>query len=138
MVQRGVDDDHFSIRSAESSQVASYLSAADVGVAFYKPALSRLATSPVKLTEYLACGLPVIVNAGVGDSDDLVTRERVGALVRDFNEQEYENAATAIESFITDAEETRRRTREVAERLFDVRKVGVERYARLYERVLTD
>jgi hypothetical protein len=78
----------------------------------------------------------LIINAGIGDSDALITGERVGTLVHDFNEAEYAKAASAIETMARDSEQTRRQTRAVAERLFDVRTVGVERYARLYEAVL--
>jgi len=136
MTERGIDADQYTVKSAAPSDVPSYLSACDAGVAFYKPALSRLATSPVKVTEYLACGLPIVINSGIGDSDVLVTREGAGALVRDFSEVEYADAATIIDGFAEDVVQTRKRTREVAERLFDVRQVGVERYARLYENVL--
>ena len=66
----------------------------------------------------------------------LVTEENLGALVHDFNRQEYERAAIAIEGFAHDAGQTRRRASQVAAKIFDVRSVGVERYARLYERVL--
>ena len=38
--------------------------------------------------------------------------------------------------FVGYPDQTRRRAREIAERLFDVRRVGVQRYARLYENVL--
>ena len=88
MLERGVDADRFSARAVAPAEVSSYLSAADAGIAFYKPTLSRLATSPVKVAEYLACGLPVIINAGVGDSDTLISEQRVGAVVTDFNEAE--------------------------------------------------
>ena len=135
MMERSIDASRYTIRSVASSDVPSYLSASDAGVAFYKPALSRLATSPIKLTEYLACGLPVIINSGIGDSDALVTREGLGAVVTRFNEQEFAAVAGVIEN-LGGAERTRKRSREVAEELFDVRKVGVERYARLYEKVL--
>ena len=135
MMERSIDASRYTIRAAAPSDVPSYLSASDAGVAFYKPALSRLATSPVKLTEYLACGLPVIINSGIGDSDALVTREGLGAVVTRFNEQEFAAVAGVIEN-LGGAERTRKRSREVAEELFDVRKVGVERYARLYEKVL--
>jgi glycosyltransferase involved in cell wall biosynthesis len=111
-----------------------YLSAADVGIAFYKPTLSRLATSPVKLAEYLACGLPVVINAGVGDSDTLISTERVGAVVRRFNETEYREVLSTIGGMV--CTEVRQRARSVAEKFFDVRRVGVERYARLYEKLL--
>ena len=136
MSERGLNSSQYTVRAVASAEVPSYLCAADLGIAFYKATFSRLATSPVKVAEYLACGLPLVINAGIGDSDELITREGVGALVNDFNEAEYARAISTIESFLRDAAETRKRSREVAERLFDVRKVGVERYARLYERVL--
>ena len=95
-----------------------------------------MATSPVKIAEYLACGLPLVINAGIGDSDTLITSERIGALVRNFNQDEYVEAANIVEGLVGHADQTRRRAREIAERIFDVRRVGVQRYGRLYENVL--
>ena len=57
-------------------------------------------------------------------------------MVSDFTEVEYASAVITIEALTGNLEQTRRRTREVAERLFDVRRVGFERYSRLYEKVL--
>lgn len=89
----------------------------------------------MKLAEYLACGLPVIINAGVGDSDEFVADQKLGAVVNGFNETEYRRALLEIEDLAS--AETRNRARQAAERFFDVRRVGVERYARLYEKVFT-
>lgn len=136
MELRGIKSEEYAIVSVPSPEVPSYLSASDVGLAFIKPCFSKLASSPTKFAEYLACGLPLIINAGIGDSDSLVNDEGVGALVQDFNEGEYVTAARAIEKFLAEPDHTRQKTRAVAERLFDVRRVGVERYARLYENVL--
>ena len=132
----GVSEADYGLIAAAPSDVPSYLSASDAGLAFIKPCFSKLASSPTKYAEYLGCGLPLVINAGIGDSDTLVTREEVGALVSDFSELEYVNAATIIEQLANHAEQTRNRTREVAERLFDVRRVGRERYSRMYDKVL--
>jgi glycosyltransferase involved in cell wall biosynthesis len=134
MSDRGVNLNQFTIRNVQTAEVAGYLSAADVGIAFYKPTFSRLATSPVKVSEYLACGLPVIVNAGVGDSDDFVAAHNVGAVVKDFNEGEYERTLTTIEALLAGG--IRERSRTVAKTYFDVKNVGLERYSRIYEKVL--
>jgi glycosyltransferase involved in cell wall biosynthesis len=134
--KRGIPDTHYTVLSAAPSEVSSYLSAGDAGIAFYKPAFSRMATSPVKIAEYLACGLPLVINAGIGDSDAMITAERIGALVSNFNEGEYADAANIVGGFVGYPDQTRRRAREIAERLFDVRRVGVQRYGRLYENVL--
>lgn len=134
---RGIAPDSFSIHAAASSDVPSYLCASDVGLAFIKPCFSKLASSPTKLAEYLGCGLPIIINAGVGDSDTLVTGEEVGAMVADFNAQEYLRASQRIAELLAEPEKIKRRARAVAEKLFDVHDVGVNRYARLYEAVCT-
>lgn len=135
MRARGIGEDKFTVRAARPAEVSAYLSAADAGLAFIKPCFSKLASSPTKTAEYLACGLPVVLNAGVGDSDTLVTREHVGALVENFSDEDYRRAARTIDAMLQDRDATRTHARAVAERLFDVHRTGLERYARLYEKV---
>lgn len=136
MNARGIKSAQYTVRSAASVEVPSYLSASDLGIAFYKPGFSKRATSPVKVTEYLACGLPLVINTGIGDLDSLVTNEQLGALVDDFAAPEYAKVIATIEQLARDQETMRARARAAAERFFDVREVGIERYARLYEQVL--
>jgi glycosyltransferase involved in cell wall biosynthesis len=136
MTKLGIEPSDYAVRSVAPAEVSSFLSAGDAGIAFYRPGVSRLGTSPVKVSEYLACGLPVVINAGIGDSDELITKEGIGSLVAGFNEAAYAGALDTIEALTRDVKATRSVTRGVAERLFNVRGVGVERYARLYEAVL--
>ena len=135
MAPAGFATTDYAVRSVLPADVPSWLSAGNAGIAFYRPGISRLGTSPVKVSEYLACSLPVVVNRGIGDSDEMITRERIGAVVGDFNPAEYSQAAKTLGELAGQADDIRKRTREVAEELFDVRRVGVESYARLYESV---
>ena len=137
MSERGLKESSYSVVAAASTEVASYLSASDAGLAFIKPCFSKLASSPTKYAEYLGCGLPLIINSGIGDSDTLITEEKVGALVKEFSAAEYARAFIELEGFAQAAAATRERTRQVAERLFDVRTVGLDRYASLYQKVLS-
>jgi glycosyltransferase involved in cell wall biosynthesis len=137
MKSRDVTADHFSVLSVAAPLVPSYLAAADAGLAFIKRCVSKIASSPTKNGEYLACGLPLIINAGIGDSDALVEEWKAGVLVEDFTEAEYERAGSRIETMVADPV-ARKSARSVAERLFDLEAVGAERYASLYERVLRD
>ncbi|MBA2703362.1 MAG: glycosyltransferase family 4 protein [Blastocatellia bacterium] len=136
MRANGLSESDYTAMSVSSRDVPSHLSASDAGLAFIKPSFSKQASSPTKYGEYLACGLPLIINAGVGDSDDLMMTEGIGVLVGEFNESEYTRAALALNALTKQPSETRKRTRGVAEKLFDVRGVGVESYARLYETIL--
>jgi glycosyltransferase involved in cell wall biosynthesis len=135
MNERGISTTQYLVKKLASADVPSYLSAGDAGIAFYKPGFSKLATSPVKVSEYMACGLPMIMNAGIGDSDALAEEFKVGVLVNEFSAEEYDRAAAEIETLVN-RPEGRTKVRAVAENLFDLRRVGTERYASLYERVL--
>jgi len=113
-----------------------YLSAADVGLSFIKPCFSKLASSPTKNGEYLACGLPLILNAGIGDSDSLVRQWKAGALLEEFDDRAYDRAVLQVESMLSD-KEIRSKMRDIAREVFDLHSVAGERYAALYEKVLS-
>ena len=135
MTARNIPAANYSAHSAFATEVPSFLAAADAGVAFIKPCLSKLASSPTKYGEYLACGLPLVINGGIGDSDVLVEEFHVGALVREFDAGSYRKAANEVEE-LSAQPDTRERNRAVARQLFDLESVGAKRYAELYERVL--
>ena len=128
-------DEDFHVRRVSPADVPRYLKAADVAVSFIKPCYSKLSSSPTKLAEYLAAGLPVVCNAGVGDVDAVVEGERVGVIVRELNAEAYgaalkEVAALGREPGLAE------RCRAAARRRFDLKTVGDPRYRRLYRRLL--
>jgi len=135
MRARNVEAANYSVQAVASRDVPSYLAAADVGLAFIKRCVSKIASSPTKNGEYLACGLPLVINAGVGDSDLLINEWKAGVLIEDFGEEDYLKAAREINAII-DGVEVREKAREVAERVFNLETIAGERYASLYERVL--
>lgn len=137
MHAHGLAENDYTVMQVSSQEVPSYLCASDAGLAFIKPSFSKQASSPTKYGEYLACGLPLIINAGVGDSDDLMIADGVGVLVSEFNSSEYTRAARALDDLTKQPAQARERTRDLAEKLFDVRRVGVESYAGLYETIIS-
>lgn len=135
MKSRKVETDNYSVLSIAPAEVPSYLAAADAGLAFIKRCMSKIASSPTKNGEYLACGLPLIINAGVGDSDSLINDWKAGVLIENFTEQDYAKGGHIIEAIIAEPG-VRKSARSVAEQLFDLHTIGAVRYASLYERVL--
>src|ERR1043165_225893 len=134
MAARNIAKDNFSVLAVASAEVPSYLAAADVGLAFIKRCVSKIASSPTKNGEYLACGLPLVINAGVGDSDALINDWRAGVLIDEFTDEAFAKAGREVDVVLQDTE-TRMHARSVAEQVFDL-KIAGERYAALYERVL--
>ena len=94
-----------------------YLRAADIGLSFIKPSYSKLASSPTKIAEYLASGLPIICNAGIGDLDVLIEGDRVGVLVRELNAGHYENALRRVDGLLREGQVSSRCPRECSQPL---------------------
>ena len=136
MSARGIGENNFSVRAVSPKEVPSYLAAGDVGIAFIKRCFSKLASSPTKNGEYLACGLPIVINSGIGDSDELVNGSQAGIAIDVFGAQDFENAWVGIQQLVSDPD-IKAKARALAERIFDLEAVGAERYARLYEEILT-
>jgi glycosyltransferase involved in cell wall biosynthesis len=132
--ERGVAEADYLVRRVSPGSVPHYLKAADVALSFIKPCYSKLASSPTKVAEYLISGLPVVSNSGIGDLDEVIERDRVGALVREFDEAAYLRALDQIEELRREPG-LAERCRESARRRFDLESVGGARYRRLYRRL---
>ena len=135
MSARGISEDHYSIRAVSPKEMPSYLAAGDIGMSFIKRCFSKLASSPTKNAEYLACGLPIIVNAGIGDSDRLAEETDAAILIEDLNDRDFDSAWAAIQQLVNDPG-IKEKARVAAEKIFDVSTVGADRYATLYQAVL--
>lgn len=128
---KGFDDDSFFVAGVTPNDLPGYLVAADAAVSLVKPCYSKLASSPTKNAEYLAAGLPIIANPGIGDVDNLIEENGVGILLPAFNRDSYIAAFEGIAAMRDAAE----KCREVARENFDRETIGGVRYRRLYERL---
>lgn len=130
--ERGISADDYLITKIPASEMPRYLSAADLAVSFIKPSYSKQASSPTKNAEYLACGLPIIANAGIGDVDKLILENGVGDLLTEFSPEGYSEALSAIER-LGDVGDF---CRETAAREFGLESVGGRKYRSMYSRLL--
>ena len=126
--------DGVSVVASTPDDVPGHLGRAWAGISFIKPVFSKRGAFPTKLGEYLAAGLPVIVNAGVGDTDELVAAARVGTVVERFARDEYLAKWDALVAMTGDAG-LRGRCRETARRTLALGE-GVARYREVYRCLL--
>ncbi len=131
----GIAQENFFVTRVTPEEVPRYLKAADIAISFIKNCYSKQSSSPTKIAEYLASGLPVVCNAGVGDLDKLIAENQVGALITEFTSQAYLKALQEIEKMRGD-KQLAEHLRAVARREFDLAGVGGTRYRRLYQRLL--
>jgi glycosyltransferase involved in cell wall biosynthesis len=129
----GVGPDSYTITSAPADRVGDYLCASDFAISFIEPVPSKVASSPTKIGEYLAAGLPVASTTGVGDLDSLLTPQ-VGALINEHTPAAYRHGLAQIGRLLDDPA-TAGRCRSLARRELSLEHVGIPRYRDLYERV---
>lgn len=130
----GIGPNDYRILRSEPEEIGRYLAAADAGLSFVRPCFSKISSSPTKIGEYLAAGLPVVSTAGIGDVDALLCDNRVGALVGDFSSQAYE-AAVGIVRELREDPSAQQRCAAVARENLSLREVGIPRYDALYRRL---
>ena len=135
--------DGVTVWAVTPAEVPDELANAWAGICFVAPAADRgepleagesigsnLGVCPTKVGEYLAAGLPVIVNARVGDLDALILRHRVGVVAGAMAVEPYRRAWDELVALAEDPD-LRARCRRVAREHLGLEQ-GVERYRMLY------
>lgn len=131
---KGVDASRIAVKVLKMQEIPNYLNGCQAGVFFINP-YKRYNSSPIKFGEYLASGMPVIVNSGIGDCDEVVLKEKTGVVIDDFSLQEYERAAEELNSLMSEGHILRERCVRAAERHFSL-EMGIKKYLDIYGRLL--
>jgi glycosyltransferase involved in cell wall biosynthesis len=133
--EENCDWDRISLDAAGPAEVVDYLQMADAGLCMIQPSAAKVASSPTKLAEYLACGLPVVANAGlIGDVGKIIKEHRVGVVVEQFDRTGFQQAIAKLSVLLRDPE-LKSRCRTTAVNHFSV-DVAADRYATAYDQLL--
>jgi glycosyltransferase involved in cell wall biosynthesis len=111
--------------------------AAHVGLSILRvdcPAASQ-AAAPTKVAEFLACGRPVVVNAGLGDFGELLPSYRAGVVLDGTSDAALQRGAEALLGLLADPD-TPARCRRLAAEHFDLDE-AVDRLLATYHRAQT-
>lgn len=121
------------ISQVSHSQVPDRLRTGSVGLYFLEGGIGALTCSPTKIGEYLACGLPVVASTGSGDTDDILSRNRVGIVVDEMTAPACRIAAAQLQELMKE-DYISVRCRQAAEDHYSLDR-GVEVQIKLYGEV---
>ena len=120
------------VRIAQRSEVPRFAGLSDLSIFFIKPCFSKLSSSPTKLGELLAMGIPVICNEGVGDVKEIIHSTQGGIALKSFTEKAYRDAIEGI--FKTqDVDKNSLRARAMEYYSLDR---AIEKYKEIYDYIL--
>lgn len=131
-----IDESVVDLKAVEHSEVPKEMNRMDAGIFFYTPTFSKKGTSPTKMGEFLASGLPCLSNAAVGDVQSILEGEDVGVALESFNE---DAKAAAVDRLVALGEDpaTAARCRHVAESYYSL-DAGVEKYNNIYQSLINE
>ena len=130
----GLNGADLTILRVQHEDIVNWLTLSDVGIAFYKPTYSAIGRSPTKLWEYLACGLVVLVNSGVGDCNQIIKSNRVGIIVEGFSSDDYKKTMHRLKGLLLDLEGFKCRCQNMLRKDFSLQR-GIEGYLSIYKRL---
>lgn len=129
--QHEIPKEQVTVESVLHENVPHKMAKMDAGVFFYRPTFSKRGTSPTKMGEFLACGVPCLSNKGVGDVESLLKENEVGVVLQDFSKEEKRRAIKELIDLASDPD-IKSRCRNVAEKYYSLSS-GVDAYDKIYQ-----
>ncbi len=123
-----MDPKHMICRRVPHEDVPTLLNSADLGVSFIIGSPSSLGVSATKVGEYLACGLPVASNTGIGDIERIIIDGENGIIIQNESDQEIKRCA---QQFLSGFSANRLRVKAKSEKYFSM-EAAVETYDTIY------
>lgn len=134
IAKKNLQDANISIIKSEYLNVSNHINSFDFGLCFIKNSSSKIASFPTKFAEYLACGVPVIANPGVGDIQEIMQQNSIGFLLNKFDSDDYDSLCREIVNIYGTDNYTKMSLNcvDVSKSLYNV-DVGVKKYINCYE-----
>jgi glycosyltransferase involved in cell wall biosynthesis len=122
----------FIIKFAQRQEIPTYAHASDFSIFFIKPAYSKKSSSPTKMGELLAMGIPLICNTNVGDVELIMKKINAGFCIEQLTEETFIETTQQIESWnLTQPQEIR----ENSKQFYDLENGG-NLYLAIYKQLL--
>lgn len=129
----GLDMSRCVCETSSPNEVAARLSRVRATFFFVRATFAKKASAATKFGESLALGLPVLINAGIGDSEATVRAERVGVVTTAFSDDALDQALRELRALVAETD-IAARCRHVAEKEFALSE-GVARYDAIYRKL---
>jgi glycosyltransferase involved in cell wall biosynthesis len=130
-----VDPKNVLIKFSERKFLADMAHASDMNIFFIKPAYSKISSSPTKMGEVLAMGIPIICNSNVGDVEEIIEQTGAGICIKDFKNKTMISTIKSIKNYHSNYNAVK--IREKSMMFFDLQ-ISLKEYAEVYRLLLNE
>lgn len=105
----------------EHKEIPTYLTFADFAINPVKSVPTKRYCTSIKDGEYWAMGLPVVITKNISDDSDIISENKIGAVIKSLDEKGYLEAVKEIDSLLKNnsRQELNKRIRQVAKKYRD-------------------
>ena len=103
-------EDFLVLNKIPYEEIEAYISACDMGVVAIPPLNSQKYRTPVKIGNYLSCGIPFLLNRGIADDDIMAEEEQVGVVFESLTAEDFSVPLATLKRFMQE-DRTRLRMR---------------------------
>ena len=128
-LEKGIPESEIIVTGTTHNNVPSYVLLFDFSIFFIRPTFSKKASSPTKQGELMALGIPIICNAGVGDTDEIIKDANAGIVLEKLDLESYKKCN------LDPSEYGAAEIRTGAKKWYSL-KNGMEKYFEIYESLL--
>lgn len=125
-----VSEDTVELTALDFSDVPNAIRQMSAAAFFAEPTFAEQARAPTKLAEFLGCGVPCLVNDGIGDVGRIVSEEGVGVVIDEISNEAAAEGAVQLMAMAGDPA-VRSRCVDTAHRYFSLAE-GAAAYDALY------
>lgn len=129
---QSIPRDNYCIKRLPYTELKNILPVADVSLMFYRRNLSKAGCCPTKFGESLACGLPIIINSGIGDTESIIKKEEIGVVVEEFSQDGYKKAMEQLMLLLSKKNDLRKKCRQASVKYFSLEN-GINKYWEIYQ-----
>lgn len=126
-----IDSRHFMVKFISRKELPNIVSISDFSMFFIKNSYSKMSSSPTKMGELLALGIPVVCNS-IGDVKHIVENTSSGICLEELNEKTY---IKTVEKLPCLFENRRFQIRENSKKYFLLDN-GIKLYLHIYKNIL--
>jgi len=122
------------IKSSTPDAIQSNIQDLLFAILYFTSGVSKIGSAPTRMAEFLACGIPILGNRGVGDMADIIEQHNIGIVIEDGTEESIELGLEKMKILLQDPE-LAERCRQTVIKMFSAN-MGAQKYDQIYQKLV--